>query len=379
VLCFAAAGFPDFLSNCPFIFIHMPARAFLFDQSQAGCFHVVNRIYDRKYLLDAEGKDLLLKLVRAYEDVLGVEVLTHCTMSNHFHILVRVPERPEDSESGGGPSMEALLVRLEAAVGAEQMKQIRQNLRLWEQNGAADLIEAWRQRQIGAMYSLSEYMKRVKQRFTRWYNRRTGRVGILWEDRYRSTIVQDEEKALRMMGTYIDLNPVRAGITDDPGNYRWSGYAEAMAGKTAAQEGLARITGATAERILGRGLGQPAPEETPGQRKRRHLKALIHYRQMLGIAGRPRTSADGSVVRRGVSEKVQARLQRETGVRHELLRQRVRHFTQGVIFGSREFIDEWFTRNRDWFGGASREGRQTGARSIGKGWKGFYNLRQLKQ
>ena len=54
----------------------MPARPFLYDESQAGCFHVVNRIYYRKYLLDREGKDLLLKLVRAYEDVCGVEVLT---------------------------------------------------------------------------------------------------------------------------------------------------------------------------------------------------------------------------------------------------------------------------------------------------------------
>ena len=43
---------------------------------QAGCFHIVNRIYDRRYLLDQEGKDLLLKLVQAYEDVCGVEVLT---------------------------------------------------------------------------------------------------------------------------------------------------------------------------------------------------------------------------------------------------------------------------------------------------------------
>ncbi|MES2466616.1 MAG: hypothetical protein V4675_04890 [Verrucomicrobiota bacterium] len=39
-------------------------------------FQVVNRIYDRKYLLDREGKDLLLNLVRAYEDVCGVEMLT---------------------------------------------------------------------------------------------------------------------------------------------------------------------------------------------------------------------------------------------------------------------------------------------------------------
>ena len=53
----------------------MATRPFLFDQSQAYCFHVVNRIYERKYLLGTEGKDLLLKLVRADEDVCGVEVL----------------------------------------------------------------------------------------------------------------------------------------------------------------------------------------------------------------------------------------------------------------------------------------------------------------
>ena len=308
-------------------------------------------------------------------------------MSNHFHILLRVPERPagEIGETGeangaaaGGPSLDELLRRLEAAVGAEQMRQIRKNLELWERNGAQDLIEQWRQRQVDAMFSLSEYMKRVKQRFTRWYNKRTGRVGIFWEDRYRSTIVEDENKALRMMGTYFDLNPVRAGITNDPGSYRWSGYAESMAGNVKAQEGLARITGATAERVLGRGLGQPAPVETSAQRRRRHLKALIHYRQMLGLAGRPRTREDGKITRRGVSAKVQARLERETGVRREQLLQRVRHFTQGVIFGSRGFINEWFGRNREWFGGASREHRKTGARPLGKQWKGLYNLRQLR-
>ena len=80
-------------------------------------------------------------------------------------------------------------------------------------------------------------MKALKQRFSQWYNRRKGRT--LWEGRYKSVIVQDEAKALRTMATYIDLNPVRADITEDPADYRWSGYAEAMAGKAEALEGIA--------------------------------------------------------------------------------------------------------------------------------------------
>ena len=372
-------------------------RPFPVTGSQAGVFHIVSRVAGREYRLGDEEKEFFTRTLHAYAELLGVTVLTHCTMSNHFHILLSVPERPvspavSQAESpvtadgaavasavAAGPSLDELLHRLQAAVGAEQMRQIRKNLELWEQNGAHDLIEQWRQRQMDAMYSLSEYMKRVKQRFTRWYNKRTGRVGIFWEDRYRSTIVEDENRALRMMGTYIDLNPVRAGITDDPGTYRWSGYAEAMSGHVRAQEGLARITGATAERVLGRGLEQPAPPETPSQRRRRHLKALIHYRQMLGLIGRVRTRADGKIARRGVSAKVQARLARETGVTREQLLRRVRHFTRGVIFGSREFINEWFGRNRILFGGASRENRKTGARPVGTACPGLYNLRQLRQ
>ena len=351
------------------------ARPFPFPDSEAGVFHVVSRIAGREFLLDETGRDFLTNIVHAYSELLGVQVLTHCTMSNHFHLLLRVPQRPELVD--GGPSVAELLAKLEKAVGPEQMKLVRLQLENWEQAGALENIETWRQRQISAMYSLSEFVKRVKQRFARWYNKRTGRVGVLWEDRYKSTIVEDEAKALRMMATYIDLNPVRAGITDDPGTYRWNGYAEAMSGDARAQEGIAYITGATSERIHGQALNEPAPVESTEQRKRRQLKALVHYRQMLGIAGKPGILPNGKQVRRGLSAKVIAKLEAEHGIRRELLLKRVQHFTRGVIFGSREFINGWFERNRTWFKGGSAEKRKTGARPINKDWKGLYNLRRI--
>ena len=52
-------------------------RIFLFEGSQAGVFHVTSRFLDRVYHFgDDESKDQFLKIVRAYEDLLGVEVLT---------------------------------------------------------------------------------------------------------------------------------------------------------------------------------------------------------------------------------------------------------------------------------------------------------------
>ena len=47
-------------------------------------------------------------------------------MSNHFHLLLRVPHRPEMAD--GGPSLEELLAKLQKAVGAEQMKLVRLQL-----------------------------------------------------------------------------------------------------------------------------------------------------------------------------------------------------------------------------------------------------------
>ncbi len=240
------------------------------------------------------------------------------------------------------------------------------------------------------MFSLSEFMKALKQRFTQWYNRKAGRCGTLWESRYTSVIVEDAERALRTMATYIDLNPVRAGIVQDPADYRWCGYAEAMAGNAKAQAGLQRVVWSLrTEEQVESAVIQPAEESrTPAAAKaaakRALLKSLVFYRNLLGHQGRPRTreEADGTVktVRRGISEKVQARLTREGGVRIEVLRRRVRHLSAGVILGSRQFIDDWFRAHRDWFGGKSSERRRTGARSTGqRELRGLYTVRALKE
>ena len=114
-------------------------------------------------------------------------------------------------------------------------------------------------------------------------------------------------------------------------------------------------------------------------KKRRHLRALVLYRQLLGLAGRPRVREDGVMVRRGVSERVQKKLESSGGIKREQLMKRVRHFTDGVILGSREFINSWFEKNRSWFGGASAENRKTGARKIAPHWRQLYTVRQLRE
>ena len=72
------------------------------------------------------------------------------------------------------------------------------------------------------------YMKGLLQRFTQWYNRKHGRSGGLWEDAFKSVLVEDGV-ASRTMAAYIDLNPVRAGMRSS-GARKLRGHAAAAAG-----------------------------------------------------------------------------------------------------------------------------------------------------
>ena len=67
-------------------------------------------------------------------------------------------------------------------------------------------------------------MQGVGRSYVRWFNRRHGRSGTLWEGRYRSTLIEAERYLLACMA-YIDLNPVRAGMVAAAGDYRWSSHA----------------------------------------------------------------------------------------------------------------------------------------------------------
>ena len=95
--------------------------------------------------------------------------------------------------------------------------------------GRVELVAEIRARFSYRMHSLSEFMKTLLQRFTRWFNRTHERRGTLWEERYKSVIVESGIAA-RTISAYIDLNPVRAGMVADPAEYRWSGYGEAVGG-----------------------------------------------------------------------------------------------------------------------------------------------------
>jgi putative transposase len=71
--------------------------------------------------------------------------------------------------------------------------------------------------------ALPQMMQSVGRSYVRYFNDLHGRTGTLWEGRYKSTVIQTQRYLLACMA-YIDLNPVRAGLSNDVADYDWSSY-----------------------------------------------------------------------------------------------------------------------------------------------------------
>jgi REP element-mobilizing transposase RayT len=123
-------------------------RPFTFDDCRFDVFHIIFRLHDRKFLLNDDDKEFLLKVGCAYEALLGVYVLTHGVMSNHFHLLVRVPHRPADLDL----PLEVVVARMERALGEDAMGLLRKQWGFWRRAGLDSLIKEWRQKQIARMF-----------------------------------------------------------------------------------------------------------------------------------------------------------------------------------------------------------------------------------
>ncbi len=72
---------------------------------------------------------------------------------------------------------------------------------------------------------LSRGMHTLQNRFSRGFNRRRGRTGAVWQSRYHAKIV-DEQRYLSQVVLYVHLNPVRAGLVDEPAKFAWCGHRE---------------------------------------------------------------------------------------------------------------------------------------------------------
>jgi putative transposase len=68
---------------------------------------------------------------------------------------------------------------------------------------------------------VSRALRQAGQTYVQSFNQRHGRVGTLWQGRFKSSIVDSDAYALHVI-RYIELNPVRAAMAEQPEDYRWT-------------------------------------------------------------------------------------------------------------------------------------------------------------
>ena len=72
--------------------------------------------------------------------------------------------------------------------------------------------------------AMSSFMHCLNQAYAMGFNIKYERVGHLWQNRYKNLVVVLKDNYLYNLITYIEYNPVRAGIVSSPGDYAWSSY-----------------------------------------------------------------------------------------------------------------------------------------------------------
>ncbi len=290
-------------------------------------YHCMTRVVAGERLLDDTAKEVLRKQLWLVAEFCGVEILTYAILSNHFHVLLKVPQKtiPPDAE-------------------------LLRRYKLLHPKPDAPEAQAWRKRQLALMGDVSAFMKLVKQRFAIWFNKAHRRYGTLFAERFKSVLVEPTGHALRTIAFYIDLNPVRADLVADPKDYRFCGYGEAVAGHKGARAGLLQLHG--------------------GDWRCAHA---AHRIGLFGTGTAPRergATLDPAVFAKVLREKGQLPLT-------DVLRCRVRYFTDAAVLGSEAFVATQLAAFRRRHGTRER----TAPRPLAPvaDWGGLFALRRLRK
>ncbi len=140
----------------------MPRIARLKVKGEPAVYHVMSRAALEGFVLGDVKKDYLLKLIQKLSKAYFAEVLGFCLMGNHFHLLIRMhPGEDYDDEE--------IKRRYKLYYGEDSKAEVN------DQKMIRLLRKKWA--------NLSEYMKEIKQGFSRFYNRRNNRKGFFWLER----------------------------------------------------------------------------------------------------------------------------------------------------------------------------------------------------
>jgi hypothetical protein len=249
-------------------------------------------------------KEHFVYLLRRLQTLYTVDVIGYTVMGNHFHLILHAPEQT--------PSPEETCARYNAFYngtrtlypGTPECERIARRLR-----------------------DISCFMRDLQQDFATWFNhtRPVRRRGTLWAGRFKHTILEDG-LAVWDCWKYIAMNPLRAGLTLDPADYRFSDYG-AWAGR-----GRHPFEGNVERHLL------PS------------FRGLLHTGDLAALKGRLREEVarvrarEAKLAPAGIEAAIE-QAGRPIDFRTDAGR-RMRYWVDGLVIGSERFVRQVMTRAR---------------------------------
>ena len=158
----------------------MPRIKRLTIPNQKTVYHVMSRTCLDNFPFGDIEKDELINIIKRFSTLYFTEIIGFCAMGNHFHLLVRM--LPDHYFSD-----EEIKNRYEKFY-SRQNRKIAKDTQTPENNAperkyhlTPDQIPLFREK----LSSLAEFIKEIKQTFSRYYNKRQGRRGTLWGERFK--------------------------------------------------------------------------------------------------------------------------------------------------------------------------------------------------
>ena len=177
-------------------------------------YHITSRCVRRAFLC---GKDhysgqsfehrrqWIVDRIRLLSSLFAIDVCAYAVMSNHYHLVLKLcPDQLK--EFTDDQIMDRWCALFKGPLLVQRLRS-GESLSAPERSTVGDIVNVWR----GKLSSISWFMRCLNQNIARKANLEDKCTGKFWESRFTSQALKTEEALLSCM-TYVDLNPIRAGI-----------------------------------------------------------------------------------------------------------------------------------------------------------------------
>jgi len=300
----------------------MPRIARIKVTGEPTVYHVISRTALDGFVMGNVEKDFLLDQIKRLSRQYFSETIGFCIMGNHFHLLTRM--RP-----GGDFTAKGIAARHRGFLKAEGKDHTSE----MTEDQVSHFRDKWE--------DLSEYIRDIKQRFSRFYNKRHHRRGFFWAERFKSVVVENGDALINCLA-YIDLNPVRAEIVERAEQYPWSsiGY---------------HVQRNNEDDLLSLDFGLEELGKRTAKTRLKYYRAHLYEK---GYVSDIENEAAGDSI----------------GDEFDRFRHRTRYFSDSGIIGSKEYVDSVYQQFKHHF----LTKKEKKPKTI-KGLEGVYSLKRLSE